>query len=216
MGMRGRLRSITRSEMDWLQSNPDEVQSFIQGSIQKSAAGKQAALERAQAIAIKARAEVDLSNPAEQEKVRAQILKELAAGGIHVQGRPKDGGQHEDGLNLEKSWQVLHYLLTGHAEEAPPPLGNAILGGTAIGDDLDYGPVRFLTPDQVREVATALASVTKEDLKQRFNLKAMIAAHIYPVRDESELELAQDYFDELSHYYTDAAANASAMLLWIE
>jgi hypothetical protein len=202
--------------MDQLQGNPDEVLEYIQGSTRKNAASKQVALDRAQAIAAKARAEINLSDPAEQEKIRAQILKELAAGGIHLQGGPNQGAPNEDGLSLEKSWHVLHYLLTGEAEEAPPPLGNAILGGTKIGDELDYGPVRFLTPNQVREVATALASVTKEDLKQRFHLKAMMAANIFPVRDKSELELAQDYFDDLSHCYTDAATSGDAMLLWIE
>jgi hypothetical protein len=67
-------------------------------------------------------------------------------------------------LNLEKSWHVLHYLLTGKAEKAPPPVGNAILGGQDIGGDLGYGPARFLTPQQVREVRIALSAISKDGL----------------------------------------------------
>jgi len=43
----------------------------------------------------------------------------------------------------------------------------------------------------------------------------MKAARIYPVKDENELELAQEYFEELSRYYSAAAANGNAMLLWV-
>jgi hypothetical protein len=43
----------------------------------------------------------------------------------------------------------------------------------------------------------------------------MKAANIYPVRDKSELELAQGYFEQLSRYYAEASADGNAMLLWI-
>jgi hypothetical protein len=149
-------------------------------------------------------------NPEEQAKAREEMLKELSTvdAGFGI-------GLNENGLNLEKSWHVLHYLLTGETEEAQPPLGNAILGGKEIGDDLGYGPARFLTPQQVQEVASALASMKKEDLASRFDLDAMIKAQIYPVRDESELELAQEYFEDLSRYYADAAVAGNAMLLYV-
>ena len=81
--------------------------------------------------------------------------------------------------------------------------------------DLGYGPARFLTPQQVHEVATALEAISKDDLSARFDLKAMMAARIYPCKDDSELELAQDYFEQLLRYYADAAANGNAMLLWV-
>jgi hypothetical protein len=210
MGMRGHVRSITPSQLKEFQRNPKTVHTAVHGKAKANAAKIKDALARAQEIAMKARASGRMGDPAEQEKARALILKELQGGGINLQG-----GSDENGLNLEKSWHVLHYLLTGKAEEAPPPLGNAILGGTEIGGDLGYGPARFLTALQVREVAAALASISADDLAKRFNLEAMISAQIYPVRDEGELELAQDYFQQLSHYYADAAAAGNAMLLYV-
>jgi hypothetical protein len=212
MGMRGHLRQLTPDEMARLQRNPKAVKKLIEGKVRSKAAETKAAMERAQQIKATAVAAGNLSDPAEQERVRALILKELAGAGITLQAGPT-----EDGLNLEKSWHVLHYLLTGEAEEAPPPLGNAILGGEEIGEDLGYGPARFLTPQQVRDVATGLAAISKDDLRSRFHLDAMIEAHIYPCKsnNEGEVELAQDYFDHLSRYYADAAASGNAMLLWV-
>jgi hypothetical protein len=208
MGMRGHVRQITPVELQSFQRNPKKVKEAVYGKVCAGAPKMKATLERVQKIALQARA-LNLS-AVEQEKVRAEILKELSCAG----GGFNDGPD-ENGLNLEKSWHVLHYLLTGKAEEAPPPLGNAILGGTEIGDDLGYGPARFLTPQQVREVATALAPISKEDLAQRFDLDAMMTANIYPVQDESELEMAQHYFEHLSRYYAEAAASGKAMLLYV-
>jgi len=42
-----------------------------------------------------------------------------------------------------------------------------------------------------------------------------MAARIYPVRDRSELRLAEDYFALASHCYAEAAAAGNAMLLWV-
>jgi hypothetical protein len=118
-------------------------------------------------------------------------------------------------LNLEKSWHVLHYLLTGKVEEAPPPLGNAILGGKEIGEDLGYGPARFLRRSRSARLQRPWRRFPGDDLAGRFDLKAMKAARIYPVRDKSELDLAQNYFEQLPGYYSGAAANGNAMLLWV-
>ena len=214
MGMRGHLRQIMPAELEKLQRNPEAVQELVHGKAQADPAQMMAVLQRTQKIALDARASGVINDPAEKERVRALILKELAGVGVNI-GGGVDDRPTEDGLNLEKSWHVLHYLLTGKAEEAPPPLGDAILGGQEIGDDLGYGAARFLTPQQVREVAAALTSISKVDLSDRFDLKAMMAANIYPARDSSELALAQGYFEQLSHYYAEAATSGNAMLLWV-
>ena len=214
MGMRGHVRQITPAELKHLQRNPESVNEIIRGKVRPDPAKMLAVLQRTQQIALDARAAGILDDPGEKERVRAEILKELAGAGINV-GVSVDEGPSEDGLNLEKSWHVLHYLLTGKVEDAPPPLGNAILGGKEIGEDFGYGPARFLTPQQVHEVAAALVLISKDDLSARFDLKAMKAARIYPISDESELELAQGYFEQLSRYYAGAAASGNAMLLWV-
>lgn len=207
MGMRGYLRQITVSQLHDLQRNPETVNGLVQ---KKDSDNPQlmATLARLQKEAATLRT-MDLS-PEEQEKHRARFLKELNAVGAVL-----PDGTEESGLSLEKSWHVLHYLLTGKPEEAPPPLGNAILGGREIGPDLGYGPARFLNPEEVRDVSLALSRITAQDLARRFDLPAMIAAHIYPVRDENELEIAQPYFEQLARYYSEAAAAGHAMLLYV-
>jgi len=121
----------------------------------------------------------------------------------------------EKSLSLEKSWHVLHYLLTGTAGDAPPPLGNAILGGKKIGGDVGYGPARFLTPAQVREVAEALAATSKDELIRRYDVAAMERAKIYTFRGEDVMEDGLYYFDKLAEYYAEAAELGNGVLLYI-
>ena len=68
-------------------------------------------------------------------------------------------------LDLEKEWHLLHALLTGRWENpskmtpVPPPLGNAIRGGTETPYDAHDGMTRYLLPAEVQDVAHALAQI---------------------------------------------------------
>ncbi len=208
--MYGRLRQVTPVELHRLQSNPESVEEFINGNPDKSIAAE-AALERVKRLVTEFQMSDKSTDPVEQQKLRSIILSDLENSGVRLPGVTP-----EDGLSIEKSWQAIHYLLTGTIGHAPPPLGDVILGGEEIGDERDYGRIRFLTPAKVREVANALSPISKDDLLQRFDVEGMKAAKVYPGVDEHKLESAQHYFELLSRYYSDAAENGNGMLLWIE
>jgi hypothetical protein len=73
-------------------------------------------------------------------------------------------------------------LLTGSAEPSDSALARAIPGGKEIGPDLGYGPARLLNSSEVQAIASALATVSAEDLTRRFNLDKMIASGPPPWR----------------------------------
>jgi Domain of unknown function (DUF1877) len=210
MGMYGRLRQVTLTELANLKVNPEEVEEFIHGKAENAEAAE-AALDRVKKLVTDFQLSEKASDPIEQQKLRAEILEDLKAAGVRLPGETP-----ESGLSIEKSWQVIHYLLTGKIDQAPPPLGNAILGGEEIGQERDYGRVRFLSPVQVREVAYALSGISRDVLFQRFDIESMKAAKIYPRMDHLDLEWVMHYFESLSRYYAEAATNGNAMLLWIE
>lgn len=84
-------------------------------------------------------------------------------------------------VDLDKAWHGVHYLLTGTAWEGEPPLNFVVEGGA----DLDYdGPwnssPRIFTPAETREIATALARVSDDELRRRFNPAEMMQLEIYP------------------------------------
>jgi hypothetical protein len=89
-------------------------------------------------------------------------------------------GEGEIG-DIDKAWHGVHYLLTGTADEGDPPLNFLVAGGTDVGDDdVGYGPPRVYRPAEVREIAAALAAVSDDELRRRFDPPAMMRAEIYP------------------------------------
>ncbi|NLY10637.1 MAG: DUF1877 family protein [Firmicutes bacterium] len=64
-------------------------------------------------------------------------------------------------------------------------LSNVIKGGTEIGEDLDYGPARYLKPEEVIALAEELRNITQEDLSSQFSPGDVV--DVYPsIWDEDD------------------------------
>lgn len=84
-------------------------------------------------------------------------------------------------VDLDKAWHGVHYLLTGTAWEGEPPLNFVIEGGTELEYDGPWNSApRIITPAGTREIASALALVSDEELRRRFNPAEMMRLEIYP------------------------------------
>lgn len=122
-------------------------------------------------------------------------------------------------LDIDKSWHAIHFLLTGDAWKGLPPLSNAVLGGTELGEeDVGHGPARYLLPSEVKETATHLSMVSKEELCSRFDVNKFRAAEIYPdgwTGSGEEMGYTLSYFEKLVSFFQDAAKSNDAMLLYI-
>ena len=134
---------------------------------------------------------------------------------------PDDGDSEPDNhVDLDKAWHAIHFTLTGSAWEGEEPLKNALFGGVEIGDDIGYGAARYLIPEQVKSVATALDSITEDDFAQNFDSHALAAAEIYPTiwdrEDASEsLEFVQPYYSALRSFYRKASNRGDAVLVYL-
>ena len=134
---------------------------------------------------------------------------------------PDDGeSEPPNYIDLDKAWHGIHYLLTGRSEGGDPPHSLAVFGGEEFGPEVDYGPARFLTAEQVRNVAEALSELSPAALARRFDPKDMEAKQIYPdviwVRDGKEaLDYALDNYQQLKLFYRDAAARGDAVIQWL-
>lgn len=232
--MIGHVRQITPAQLAEFRKNPNAIGRFLHSGLGE---GPMVNIQDVNAIIEKIAAEAQqtgaFTDPVKREALRIKMMRTLQDAGAKIPeeilktlppgNRPaksvpdaEPAALHEEGLSLDKSWHALHYLLTGRAGEAPPPLGDAILGGTELGEDVGYGPARFLTPEEVRSTSAALSKVSAADLAQRFDLPRIIAAEIYACGDEGDLGLAQEYFSELVRYYADAASRGNAMLLYLD
>jgi hypothetical protein len=165
-----------------------------------------------------------------QQKIEMEILRhspaaiatlrrkypELAADlGLDTGPIPPVADDDSDPMDIDKSWQGIHYLLTGTPWGGTDALAKAILGGTEIGPDVGYGPARYLAAEEVQEINAALSEVTTHDLVKRWDVDKMQKAEIYCVGNDDGLEYCLEYFRELVGYYNDAAQKGHAMLLYM-
>ncbi len=127
----------------------------------------------------------------------------------------KESGRH---LDIGRYWHALHFLLTGRAEmdktEATPP-GNAVLGGSETKWEATYGMVRYLAPEEVKDVAFALEATQQEDLRRR-DPATFTAANLYSAHgiwSREDLEPLIEVFTQVRDFFSQAAREGNVVLL---
>lgn len=133
-------------------------------------------------------------------------------------------------LDVDKAWHAIHFTLNGHAWEGEEPLFLAVLGGEEFDEefgeeyDEEFGeydgadPARYLWPEQVKEVATALRSISPQDFAARYDPAALAAANIYPPiwnRADDGLWYVQHHYKALRTFYLEAAERGAAVILYL-
>ncbi len=131
--------------------------------------------------------------------------------------------RNKHNFSLGKDWHALHFLLTGESSlegdiQTSPPLCNVVMGGTPTQFEAGYGFVRYLTLEEVRDVADALSQIYVEELKSRFNSTVFNEAAIYPNPspggwDEEEIEPLFELYPQLVEFFQNAAKEGDIVLL---
>jgi Domain of unknown function (DUF1877) len=138
-------------------------------------------------------------------------------------------------LDIDKNWHAMHYLLTSDAtcwEECNLPfivtqqeqshrlLINAVMGGAEISGTadeifMDFGPIRYLTPAETRNVAEALVQISEEEFEQRCEDAERASPDIYPTFRDGESEIYWYWLQCIAEYYKLAAEKEHGMLLYL-
>jgi hypothetical protein len=153
-------------------------------------------------------------------KVGQTLFSRVQPATVPVPAGPPEADDPDLGplCDVHKDWHAIHWLLNGHPEDVGPPPGNAVLGGAELGEDLGYGPMRYLEPAEVSQVAEGLAKIPVDELMRRVNPKKMAADDVYGADwgdFDATLSLPMTY-GQLVRFYQDAAQRGNAVLLWID
>lgn len=133
----------------------------------------------------------------------------------------------ESSLSLEKSWHVIHYLLTDHPELGDhtftdPPLGTIVLGGRSTQFQCSYGMVRYLMPEEVAIAAEALNTISLESLEVKCDAESFNSAEVYPLgrrgewdedEIEGEIQFLRLLYPALTNFFKEAANNGHIVLI---
>src|SRR5271166_3908558 len=146
------------------------------------------------------------------------VLLQLAQREAARRRAPPAPGAPGHSVSLDKAWHGLHYLLCGAAEPAPGPLGQAVFGGSEIGEGQGCGPARYFAPAQVAEIAGALQSPGLErEMHRRFDADAVTQLGIYPgVWETDDHDWLIQAFRTLRAFYAAASEAEQAVVTLIE
>jgi hypothetical protein len=158
--------------------------------------------------------ESDLAGPV----VGELIVKRMEERALKLRPAARKGEPAARSISLDKAWHGLHYLLCGSAEPGPGPLGQAVFGGTEIGDDVGYGPARCFTAAETSEIAQALQAPGLEAiLRGHFDPDKMEQLGIYPGGWHAEgPEWLINAFRKLCDFYAASSAAGQAVFTAIE
>lgn len=122
-------------------------------------------------------------------------------------------------LDLDKSWHLVHFFLTGEVGNAPPPPGLAVMGGDVLmEEELGYGPPTFVSAPEVKIVAAALAKIDASSLPDRYDLRPVhddvYLAQAYAGSAEDR-EYVVENFRALQEFYAAAAQHDHAAVVYL-
>jgi hypothetical protein len=149
--------------------------------------------------------------------------KEMAARVAKARPEITPLGAIEKSLNLEKSWHMLHYLMTGDVSPAGSP-GDLLLTGEDVGEDLGYGPARLHSESATQAFRRFLDAQDATHLQEGIDLKDMSDAGVYGVpvgpgpAADYETELRNEiaiYFPRLRDYVRTMADRGNGLLVWV-
>jgi hypothetical protein len=105
----------------------------------------------------------------------------------------------------DKAWDAMHRTLTDgrlSPDGGEYPLNHVILGGEQLHAEPDF-IMALKTPQQVREVAAALPSVTRDAFRRRYN--AIDAADYGMPLSEEDFEYTWENFQSVREFWLRAA-----------
>ena len=102
-------------------------------------------------------------------------------------------------LDIDKNWDLLHYMLTGVSASNPiweDPLSEAVVGVTSIEKIEDF--IAYIEKDRVSDILKALEDFDMESALESCSLEEGKEAELYPDiwdYDDEEEEIKEDLLD---------------------
>lgn len=161
------------------------------------------------------------TQPTEKPSLLDRILgrsSDASASGGGFMLDAKAGEGHED--DLDKSWHVLHYCLTGDLGGGTHPLGFIAYGGRNLPTDLGYGPPRVFSAEEASKVHSALSQVSHDDLKAQWakigdEHEALYLGDVIVEEGDEGFEYITQNFDRLQKFVNSCAEHQLGFMTFI-
>lgn len=127
------------------------------------------------------------------------------------------------GLDIDRSWEAIHYLLCGDIADGEPPLSYVVPITSDRGIEFGSFGAFSLRADQVAEAHQKISELNEEQLRARYDFPTMIKEEVYPlepgmVSEEDEDEFFAfmlQHFNEIRRFYGETAAEGKGLIFYI-
>ncbi|MBC6974771.1 YfbM family protein [Bacillus sp. Xin] len=124
----------------------------------------------------------------------------------------------ESDLDIDKSWQLLHFILCGEIGGGEPPLGHVVPLNDSIINNDSLGTF-YLTASEVEEAYLAIKDLREPDFKEMYNFQDLMDEQLYPLVEDDDpneiFEYTYSYFLEIKGLYKQAVLNKQCVIFFI-
>lgn len=148
------------------------------------------------------------------------IVQQIASGDIALKNLKVDD---YPGLDIDRSWEAIHYLLCGDISDGEPPLGYVVPLTSDRGIDFGSFGAFFLRAGQVTEALQAIAELDEAQLRLRYDFPIMVKDEVYPlepgaVSDEDGdafFAFILQHFNEIRRFYSETSVAGKGLIFYI-
>lgn len=127
-------------------------------------------------------------------------------------------------LFIGEYWQVINFLLVGQESPELDSLKKVVFATRPLidGEEIwfDFGPIRYLFPDEVREISNFLNEISSETLLLRYNPAILMEYQIHPdiwwVQEQDKtIRSIRKYYTDLVYFFQEAARSENYILTYV-
>ncbi|GIP18632.1 hypothetical protein J40TS1_42740 [Paenibacillus montaniterrae] len=149
-----------------------------------------------------------------------KMVQQIAAGDIALNNLKVDD---YPGLDIDRSWEAIHFLLCGAISDGEPPLGYVVPLTSDWGIDFGSFGAFFLRAQQVTEALQAISKLDEAQLRLWYDFPTMVQNEVYPlepgaVSDEDGEEFFAfilQHFNEIRRFYSETSAAGKGLIFYI-
>lgn len=149
--------------------------------------------------------------------VNDQLLKQIKEGEVFIIEAEEKA---DEILDIDKSWQAIHYVLCKDIAEGEPPMGYVVpMRNSCFMENDDEFDLFVLNPNQVKEASEYLNALNEDALRDLFDFNALLEEEVYPFfaqeEEEETFEYIQYYISELKKFFQKAVQQESSVIFYI-
>ena len=119
-------------------------------------------------------------------------------------------------VQSDKAWDAMHRCLSNGTlfhDEGEYPLNRTVLGGKHLYDGEDY-VVSYVAPNEVKDVAAALAPITEEEFRKRY--EAIDPDEYDGEHGPEDFQYTWDCFRDVRELYKKAAGAGRSVVFTVD